>query len=115
MVNFTFSIACLLTSPIFPLLLLSSPSPPPLPLLLLTQFVPKTHLLFSGSKDWTIKCWDADHFEHVMTLEVCVVCGGVCEGEERDGEGLPLFPALTSSALIGCIMQQKPTGVCVWG
>ena len=76
--NFTFSIACLLTPPILPLLLLSSPSPPPLPLLLLTQFVPKTHLLFSGSKDKTIKCWDADHFEHVMTLEVCVVCGGVC-------------------------------------
>ena len=43
-----------------------------------------------------------------------MVCGGVCEGEERDGEGLPLFPALTSSALIGCIMQQK-LRVCASG
>ena len=34
------------------------------------QFVPKTHLVFSGSKDKTIKCWDADTFEHIMTLEV---------------------------------------------
>ena len=36
----------------------------------LTQFVPGTHLLFSCSKDITVKCWDADTFDHIMTLEV---------------------------------------------
>lgn len=34
------------------------------------QFVPKTHLFFTGSKDRKIKQWDADNFEHIITLEV---------------------------------------------
>ncbi|XP_041346657.1 LOW QUALITY PROTEIN: WD repeat-containing protein 3 homolog, partial [Gigantopelta aegis] len=33
------------------------------------QFVPDTHLFFTASKDRTLKCWDADNFEHVQTLE----------------------------------------------
>ena len=39
----------------------------------LLQFVPGTHLLFSCSKDTTLKFWDGDSFEHVTTLEVCIV------------------------------------------
>lgn len=34
------------------------------------QFVPGTHMMFSCGKDTLVKCWDADTFEHVMTLEV---------------------------------------------
>jgi len=34
------------------------------------QFIPKTHLFFSGGKDKKIKEWDADRFEHIQTLEV---------------------------------------------
>ena len=34
------------------------------------QFVPKTHYFFSVSKDKTLKYWDADKFEHIMTLKV---------------------------------------------
>ena len=34
------------------------------------QFVPKTHYFFSVSKDKTVKYWDADKFEHIMTLQV---------------------------------------------
>ena len=33
------------------------------------QFVSKTHLFFSCSKDGKLKQWDADHFENVVTLE----------------------------------------------
>ena len=33
------------------------------------QFVPKSHLFFTGGKDKKIKQWDADNFEHIMTLE----------------------------------------------
>ena len=38
-----------------------------------SQFVPKTHMVFTASKDRTVKCWDVDSFEHVMTLEVRTV------------------------------------------
>lgn len=34
------------------------------------QFVPKTHLFFSGGKDKKVKEWDADKFEHIITLQV---------------------------------------------
>ena len=44
------------------------------PLSVSAQFVPGTHLLFSCGKDHTVKCWDADTFDHIMTLEVgCVI------------------------------------------
>jgi WD40 repeat protein len=33
------------------------------------QFVPRTHYFFSASKDGYLKYWDADTFEHVLTLE----------------------------------------------
>jgi len=33
------------------------------------QFVPNTHYFFSASKDGSIKYWDADKYEHIMTLE----------------------------------------------
>ena len=47
---------------------------PPPPLSVSAQFVPGTHLLFSCGKDHTVKCWDADTFNHIMTLEVgCVI------------------------------------------
>ena len=32
------------------------------------RFVPGTHCFFTCSKDKTLKYWDADHFEHVLTL-----------------------------------------------
>jgi len=32
-------------------------------------FVPGTHFFFSSGKDGRIKYWDADKFEHIMTLE----------------------------------------------
>ena len=51
------------------------------------QFLPDTHLVFSASKDTTIKCWDVDTFQHVQTLKVSrtypVVWGGR-EGGEQD-------------------------------
>ena len=34
------------------------------------QFVPKTHLFFTGGKDAKIKQWDGDSFEHIVTVEV---------------------------------------------
>ena len=34
------------------------------------KFVPKTHLFFSGGKDRLIKQWDADNYQHVITLKV---------------------------------------------
>jgi len=34
------------------------------------QFVPKTHLFFSTSKDNKLKYWDADKFLHIQTLDV---------------------------------------------
>jgi WD40 repeat protein len=34
------------------------------------QFVPKTHLFFSASKDNKLKYWDADKFLHIQTLDV---------------------------------------------
>ena len=37
------------------------------------QFVPKTHYFFTVSKDKTLKYWDADKFEHIMTLQVQTV------------------------------------------
>ena len=37
---------------------------------MVVRFIPDTHLLFSTSKDNTIKCWDADSFQHVQTLKV---------------------------------------------
>lgn len=46
------------------------------------HFVPDTHLLFSASKDCTLKCWDADNFQHVQTLKVrkaLRVCVVLCE------------------------------------
>ena len=47
------------------------------------RFVPDTHLLFSASKDSTIKCWDADNFQHVQTLKVRGGGGG--EGGREGG------------------------------
>ena len=38
--------------------------------ILCVRFIPDTHMLFSASKDSTIKCWDADNFQHVQTLKV---------------------------------------------
>ena len=35
-----------------------------------TQFISKTHLIFTGGKDGKIKQWDADNFEHIVTLQV---------------------------------------------
>jgi U3 small nucleolar RNA-associated protein 12 len=35
-----------------------------------TQFISKTHLVFTGGKDGKIKQWDADSFEHIVTLQV---------------------------------------------
>lgn len=32
------------------------------------RFIPGTHCFFSCGKDRLLKYWDADHFEHVMTL-----------------------------------------------
>jgi hypothetical protein len=51
-------------------------------------FVPGTHYLFTAGKDRTVKYWDADKFEHLLTLQghcaevgfVCV-CGGGGRGE----------------------------------
>ena len=37
------------------------------------QFVPKTHLFFSTSKDNKVKYWDADKFLHIQTLTVSLV------------------------------------------
>ena len=34
------------------------------------KFIPKTHLLFSAGKDRMVKQWDADNYEHVITLKV---------------------------------------------
>ena len=34
------------------------------------RFIPNTHMFFSASKDRTIKCWDADNFQHIQTLKV---------------------------------------------
>merc|ERR1719353_148251 len=31
-------------------------------------FVRETHYFFSSSKDHTIRYWDADRFEHILTL-----------------------------------------------
>ena len=39
------------------------------------QFVPKTHLFFSASKDNKVKCWDADKFLHIQTLQVSACLG----------------------------------------
>lgn len=33
------------------------------------KFVPKTHYMFSVGKDRTVKYWDADKFELLLTLE----------------------------------------------
>lgn len=35
-----------------------------------TQFIAKTHLIFTGGKDGKIKQWDADKFELIVTLQV---------------------------------------------
>ena len=43
------------------------------------QFVPDTHLVFSASKDKTLKCWDADKFELVSTLEVRSPAHQLCD------------------------------------
>lgn len=37
------------------------------------QFVPRTHLFFSCGKDGKIKQWDADSFEHIVTLQVNIL------------------------------------------
>ena len=34
------------------------------------KFIPDTHMFFSVSRDSKLKCWDADKFRHVQTLEV---------------------------------------------
>ena len=44
----------------------------------IVQFVPKTHLVFSVSKDRTLKCWDADNFEHIQTLQVSLCVQFFC-------------------------------------
>ncbi|GIY73279.1 WD repeat-containing protein 3, partial [Caerostris extrusa] len=33
------------------------------------QFLPKTHLFFSGSKDHLVRQWDADNFQKIITLK----------------------------------------------
>ncbi|CAN0208794.1 unnamed protein product, partial [Ectocarpus fasciculatus] len=33
------------------------------------RFVRGTHYLFTCSKDKTVKHWDADHFEKILTLK----------------------------------------------
>ena len=38
------------------------------------KFVADTHLLFSAGKDALLKCWDADNFQHVLTLKVDAPC-----------------------------------------
>lgn len=35
-----------------------------------TQFIARTHLIFTGGKDGKIKQWDADKFELIVTLQV---------------------------------------------
>lgn len=35
-------------------------------------FVPKTHYFFTCAKDGFIKQWDADNFEKILTIKVCV-------------------------------------------
>ena len=32
------------------------------------RFIPGTHCFFTCSKDKVIKYWDADHFEHILTM-----------------------------------------------
>ena len=34
------------------------------------QFIPKTHMFFTGGKDRLLKQWDADTFDHILTLKV---------------------------------------------
>ncbi len=34
------------------------------------QFIPNTHMFFTGGKDGLLKQWDADTFEHILTLKV---------------------------------------------
>lgn len=34
------------------------------------QFIPKTHMFFTGGKDGLIKQWDADNFEKITILKV---------------------------------------------
>lgn len=33
-------------------------------------FLPKTHLFFSGGRDFMVKEWDADNFQKIITLKV---------------------------------------------
>lgn len=37
------------------------------------QFLPGTHLFFTGGKDGKLKQWDGDHFQQITTLEVDTV------------------------------------------
>jgi len=43
------------------------------------QFVSKTRLFFTCSHDGTIKQWDADSFELIVTLQVCLLTAD-CRG-----------------------------------
>ena len=50
------------------------------------KFVPKTHYMFSVGKDRTVKYWDADKFELLLTLEghhAEVWCLAISRSEER--------------------------------
>lgn len=42
------------------------------------QFVPKTHLFFSASKDNKVKYWDGDKFLHIQTLDVSEIVSLPC-------------------------------------
>lgn len=33
------------------------------------RFIPKTHMFFSCGQDGTVKQWDADNFQRIVTLE----------------------------------------------
>ena len=35
-------------------------------------FVPRTHYFFTCGKDGTVKEWDADNFEKIITLQVSI-------------------------------------------
>ena len=59
------------------------------------KFVPKTHLFFSGGKDRLIKQWDADNYQHVITLKV---------GDSS------LTPSLQFSGLKSMLCSEKSRG-----
>ena len=63
------------------------------------QFVPDTHLVFSASKDKTLKCWDADKFELITTLEVAA-CDATSQPTKLSQYSSPSHPchSYTSSS-----------------